>query len=169
MYVYTYTYTYIYFLNMYIHIHMYLCMYVYTHTRACMYVYICIYIYILSIRCCDCQSSTLLFARLPHGNLGEPSMRHTFRSLRIWCCPVATTLSSELTALCLLSYPFSLLLWVWLTCCGLRRFLFNRLQTGVALRLFSSTCTKPPNPSTCPSFPTTAPSLIPINFPILQR
>jgi len=28
-------------------------------------------------------SSTLLFARLPHGNLGEPSTRHTLRSLRI--------------------------------------------------------------------------------------
>jgi len=28
-------------------------------------------------------SSTLLFARLPHGNLGEPSTRHTPCSLRI--------------------------------------------------------------------------------------
>ena len=28
-------------------------------------------------------SSTLLFARLPNGNLGEPSTRHTLRSLRI--------------------------------------------------------------------------------------
>jgi len=28
-------------------------------------------------------SSTLLFARLPHGNLGEPSTRHTLRLLRI--------------------------------------------------------------------------------------
>ena len=40
-------------------------------------------------------------------------------------------------------------------------------QTGVALRLFPSTCTKPHNPSTCPSFPTTAPAPIPINFSIL--
>ena len=29
-------------------------------------------------------SSQLLFARLPHGNIGEPSARHTFRSLRMW-------------------------------------------------------------------------------------
>ena len=36
-------------------------------------------------------SSTLLFARLPHGNLGEPCTRPTLHSLRIWCCPVATT------------------------------------------------------------------------------
>ena len=64
-------------------------------------------------------SSKLLFARLPHGNLSEPSRKHTLRSLRIWCCPVATTLSSALTALCLLSYPSSLLLWLWLACCGL--------------------------------------------------
>jgi len=28
-------------------------------------------------------SSALLFARLPHGNLGEPSTRHTLRSPRI--------------------------------------------------------------------------------------
>ena len=28
-------------------------------------------------------SSKLLFARLPHGNLGEPSTKHTLRSLRI--------------------------------------------------------------------------------------
>ena len=28
-------------------------------------------------------SSTLLFARLPHGNLGEPNTRHTLRSPRI--------------------------------------------------------------------------------------
>ena len=28
-------------------------------------------------------------------------LRYTFRSPRIWCCPVATTLSSDLTALCL--------------------------------------------------------------------
>ena len=81
-------------------------------------------------------------------NLGEPSTKHSLRSLCIWCCPVATTLSSELTALCLLFYPSFLLRWVWLACCGLTRFLFHRLQTGVALCLFSSTCTKPPNPST---------------------
>jgi len=114
-------------------------------------------------------SSRLLFAGLPHGNLGEPSTRHNLRSLHICCCPVATTLSSEQTAICLLSYPSSLLFLVWLACCGLRRCLFHRLQTGVALRLFPLTCTKPPNPSTCPSFPTTAPAPIPINFPILQR
>jgi len=116
-------------------------------------------------------SSTLLFARLPHGNPGEPSTRHTLRSLRIACCPVATTLSSALTALCLLSYLSSLLLWVWIACCGLIRFLFHRLQTGVALRRFPSTCARPPNPSTssCPSFSTTAPAPIPINFPILQE
>ena len=113
--------------------------------------------------------STLFFDHLPHGNLGEPSTRHTLRLLRIGCCPIATTLSSALTALCLLSYPSSLLLWGWLACCGLRRFLFHRLQTGVDLRLFSSTCTKPTNPSTCPSFSTTAPAPIPMNFRILQR
>jgi len=28
-------------------------------------------------------SSTLLFARLPHGNLGEPNTRHTLRSPRL--------------------------------------------------------------------------------------
>jgi len=114
-------------------------------------------------------SSTLFLARLPHGNLGDPSTKHTLRSLRFCCCPVATTLSSALTALCLLSYPSSLLLWVWLVCCSLRRFLFHRFQTGVALRLCSSTCSKPPNPSTCPSFSTTAPAPIPINFSIPQR
>ena len=103
------------------------------------------------------------------GNLGEPSTRHTLRSLRISCCPVATTLSSALTALCLLSCPSSLLLWVWLACCGLRKCLFHRLQTGVALHLLSSTCTKPPNPSTYPYFSTTAPAPIPINFPILPQ
>ena len=109
-------------------------------------------------------SSKLLFARLPHGNLGEPSTKHILRSLR----PVATTLSSALTALCLLSYPSALLLWVGLACCGSRRFFSHRLQTGVALRLFASTCTKSPNPSNCPSFPIIAPAPIPINFPILQ-
>ena len=114
-------------------------------------------------------SSTLLFARLLHGNLGEPSTRHTLRSLCICCCPVATMLSSTLTALCLLSYPSALLPWVWLACCGLRRFLFHRLQPGVALRLFSSTYTTPTNPSTCPPFSTTAPAPIPKNFSVLQR
>jgi len=109
-------------------------------------------------------SSKLLFARLPHGNLGEPNTKHTLCSLRIWCCPDATTLSSALTTLCLFSYLSSLLPCIWLACCGLRRFLFHRLQTGVALRLFSSTCTKLPNSSTCPSFWTTAPAPIPINF-----
>jgi hypothetical protein len=44
---------------------------------------------------------------------------------------------------------------------------FHRLQTGVALRLCPSTCTTPPNPSTCPSFPATAPAPISINFLIL--
>jgi len=113
-------------------------------------------------------SSKLLFPRLAHSNLGEPNTKHTLRSLRIWCFSIATTLSSALTALCLLSYPSFLLLWLLLACV-LRRFLFHRLQTVVALRLFSSTCTKPPNPSTCPSFPTTTPAPIPINFPILPR
>jgi len=82
-------------------------------------------------------SSKLLCARLPHGNLGEPSTKHTLRSLRIWCCPVATTLSSALTALCLLSYPSSILLWVWPTCCSLRRFLFHRLPNGRCCSSFS--------------------------------
>ena len=114
-------------------------------------------------------SSKLLFLRLPHGNLGEPNTTHTLRSLRIWCCSVSPSLSSALTALFLLSYPSSLLLWLLFACCGLRRFLFHRLEKGVALRLFSSTCTKPPNPSTCPSFSTTAPAPILINLPILPQ
>jgi len=67
-------------------------------------------------------SSNLFFACLPHGNLGEPNTKHTLRSPRIWCCPVATTLSSKLTALCLLSYPSFLLLWLLFACCGLRIF-----------------------------------------------
>ena len=46
-------------------------------------------------------SSKLLFARLPHGNLGEPNTKHILRSLRIWCS-VATTFSSALNAICLL-------------------------------------------------------------------
>jgi len=67
-------------------------------------------------------SSKLIFARLLHGNLGEPNTNHTLRSLRIWCCSVATTLSSALIAHCLLSYPSSLLLWLLFACCVLRRF-----------------------------------------------
>ena len=91
--------------------------------------------------------------------------------------------------LCLLSYPSSLLLWLLFACCGLRKekkcylleskwkikydllwsekISFHRLQTGVVLRLFSLTCTKLPNPSTCPSFSNTAPAPIRTNFPIL--
>jgi len=42
---------------------------------------------------------------------------------------------------------------------------FHRLQMGVALRLFSSTCTKPPIPSRCPSFSTTAPAPTLTTFP----
>jgi len=77
------------------------------------------------------------------------------RGLRFTHCAFDVALSpprSALTALCPISYPSSLLHWVWLACCGLRRFLFHRLQTDVALRLFSLSCTKPPNTSTCPSF-----------------
>ena len=113
----------------------------------------------------NCPERIHIFAIFAGLSFWRVSTRHTLRSLRIRCCPVATTLSSVLTALCLLSYPSSLLLWVWLACCGLKRFLFHRLQTGVALRLFPSTYTKPPNPSTCPSFLTTAPAPI----PVLQR
>jgi len=80
-----------------------------------------------------------------------------------------TTLLSTLNALCLLSYPSGLLLWLLLACCSLRKFLFHRLQTGVAFRLFPPTCTKLCNPWTGPSFSTTAPAPIPINFPILPR
>ena len=47
--------------------------------------------------------------------------------------------------------------------------LFYRLQTCVALRLFFSTCIKPPNPSTCPSFSTTAPAPIPIKPSHIRR
>jgi len=51
----------------------------------------------------------------------------------------------------------------------LRTFLLPWIRTGVAVRLFSSTCTKPPNLSTCPSFLTTAPAPIMINIPIQLR
>jgi len=79
--------------------------------------------------------SKLFFVRLPHGNLGEPSAKHTLRSLRIWCCPVATTLSSSLTALCLLSYPSFLLLWLLFAYCGLRRFLHLKITRACIWRL----------------------------------
>ena len=41
---------------------------------------ICLFLLILVLQP---LSSTMLFARLPHGNPGEPSTRHTLRSLRI--------------------------------------------------------------------------------------
>jgi len=55
-------------------------------------------------------STKLIFARLPR----EPNTKHTLSTLCIWCCSVATTLSSALTALCLLSYSSFLLLWLCL-------------------------------------------------------
>jgi len=116
-------------------------------------------------------SAKLLFPRLPHGNLGEHKTIHMLRSLRIWCssCFVATMISGALNALCLLSYPSSLLRWHLLVSSGLRRFLFHRLPTGVVFCLFSSSCIKPSNFSACLSFPTTAPALILINLPILSQ
>jgi len=40
-------------------------------------------------------SAKLIFSRLPHGNLGEPNTKHTVHLMRIWCCSVATTLSTH--------------------------------------------------------------------------
>jgi len=116
-------------------------------------------------------SSTLLFARVPGCRMAI--LVNPARGILFAHCAFDVALSPPrfpahsvpLIALCLLSYPSSLLLWVWLACCGLKKMLLHRLQTGDALRLSSSTCTKPPNPSTCPSFWTTATE----NPPKLQK
>jgi len=105
------------------------------------------------------------FPRLLRGNPDKPTTRHSLHSLHIWCCFIATTLSSALTAFRLLSYSSSFLLWPLFGCCSLGKFLYCQLQTCAALRLSSSTCTNPPNPSTGPFFPTTAHALAWKNFP----
>jgi len=111
-------------------------------------------------------STNLFFFRLPRGNLVEPNTRHTLCLLRFWCCSVTTTLPSALTALCLLSYPSPLLSLCLLAAVWEDFFSIDLTRLGAALRFPSSTSTTPPNPLTCPSFSTTAPAPIPINFPI---
>jgi len=111
-------------------------------------------------------SSKLFFSRLPRGNLGEPSTKHTLCSLHILCCSVVTTLSSALTALCLLSYLSSLLLWPLLACCGLRRFF--SIDFKRALQFVFSPRPAPKNLILRPAylFSTSALAPIPINFEI---
>jgi len=64
-------------------------------------------------------SSKLLFARLPHGNLGEPSTKDTLRSLRIVPCHHHTFQHTDCSlpaALCIFSPALGLA-----ACCGLSK------------------------------------------------
>ena len=64
------------------------------------------------------------------------------------------------------SFVFSpALAFVWLLRLWFEVEKFHRLQTGTALCISFSACTKTPNFSTCPFFLTTTPALIPTNFP----